>query len=105
MNIQSIMKQIQKVQAEAQKAQAELETREFEGAAGGGAVRIVVTGAYAVRAVEIAAELAESGDREMIADAVKAALEAVLGQVQTTTREAMSKAMGGMDPSHLPSLF
>lgn len=105
MNIQALMKQVQKVQAEAQKAQADLETREFEGTAGGGAARIVLTGGYAVRVVEIAEELVQSGDRDMVQDVVKTALEAALAQVQASTREAMSKAMGGMDPSRLPNLF
>lgn len=105
MNIQALMKQVQKVQAEAQKAQADLEAREFEGTAGGGAARIVLTGGYTVRVVEIAEELMQSGDRDMVQDVVKAALEAALAQVQSTTREAMSKAMGGVDPSRLPNLF
>ncbi len=105
MNIQALMKQVQKVQADAQKVQADLEASEVEGSSGGGSVKVALTGGYKIKSVEIAADLAATGDREMIEDAVKAALEDALGKVSAMTKEAMSKAMGGMAIPGMPFPF
>lgn len=104
MNIQSLMKQVQQMQAEAQKVQKQLEEREVTGSAGGGAVTIRLTGAHKVTAVEISGELVSTGDAEMIADAVRAALEEALQAVGEMTQREMGRVMGGM-PAGMPNLF
>ena len=43
-NMQQLMKQAQKMQEQLMAAQAELSAREFEGSAGGGLVKVVMTG-------------------------------------------------------------
>jgi nucleoid-associated protein EbfC len=105
MNINALMKQVQKVQADAAKAQSELEAAVVEGSAGGGAVTIRMTGAHKVESVQISQEVAEAGDREMLEDVVKAALEDVLDKVSALTKETMGKAMGGVNLPGMPKLF
>ena len=43
-NMQGMLQKVQKMQAEMQKVQAELQARTFESTAGGGAVKVTVTG-------------------------------------------------------------
>lgn len=105
MNINELMKQMQKVQAGAQKAQEELGASTVEGTAGGGAVKIVLTGNYEVKSVALAPEALDGGDREMIEDLFKAALEDALDKVKKLVGEVMSKAMGGFKVPGMPGLF
>jgi DNA-binding YbaB/EbfC family protein len=105
MNINALMKQVQKVQADAAKVQAELEATVVEGSAGGGAVTIRMTGAHKIESVRISQEVAEAADREMLEDVVKAAMEDVLDRVSALTKDAMGKAMGGANLPGMPKLF
>ncbi len=50
----NMIRQAQKLQAQLQKAQQELESATVEGSAGGGAVKVVMTGKQLVESVEIA---------------------------------------------------
>ena len=67
----NMMRQAQKQLAQLQKIQDELETLKVEGTAGGGAVRIVMTGKQMVESVSIEPEAAE--DVELLQDMVAAA--------------------------------
>lgn len=92
------------MQAEAQKVQKELEGREVVGTAGGGAVTIRMTGAHQVTGIEISKDLASTGDAEMIADTVRAALDEALQAVSEMMKSEMGRVMGGM-PAGMPNLF
>lgn len=96
MNVNKLMKQMQKVQADAMKIQEDLAGTTVEGTAGGGAVKITLNGAHAVQKVEISPEVIESQDKEMTEDLVKAALEDAHSKVAELAQAAMSKAMGGL---------
>ena len=61
-----------------QKVQDELETLTVEGTAGGGAVKVVVTGKQTVQSVEIAPEAAE--DVDLLQDLIAAAVNDALGK-------------------------
>lgn len=104
MKMQSLMKQVQQMQAEAVKVQKEVEAREVTGSAGGGAVTIRLTGAHKVTGVEISPELIATGDAEMIADTVRAAMEEALAAVNEMMRREMGRVMGGM-PAGMPNIF
>ena len=61
-NFNALMKQAQKMQRDMEKAQEELEVLEVEATAGGGAVKVVVTGKKEVKEiVDDAIDHAESG--------------------------------------------
>lgn len=104
MNIQAIMKQMQKVQEDAARVQEELGASTVEGTSGGGAVKIALTGSYEVKSVSIAAEALEGADREMVEDLVRAALEDALSRVGSMTREAMSKTLAGVRIPGMPGM-
>ena len=67
----NMMKQAQKQLAQLQKIQEELETLTVEGSAGGGAVKVTMTGKQIVEAVVIDPEAAE--EVELLQDMVLAA--------------------------------
>lgn len=93
-DLQKMMREAQKMAAEVQRAQAELAEVEFEGSAGGGAVRVVVTGDLRVVRVEIEPSLFEGApdpdDIEMLGDTVTAAVNDALAKA----REAQEQAIG-----------
>lgn len=103
MNMQAMMKQVQKLQEDAAKAQSELDAAKVSGSAGGGAVTIELTGSYKVASISITQEIAETADREMIEDSVRAALEDALERVKSLIQEKMSKAMPNIPG--MPPLF
>ncbi len=90
-----IMKQAQQMQANLQKAQEELASMEVAGEAGGGMVRVVMTGRHDVRRVSIDSALLED-DKEMLEDLVAAAVNDAVRKVEKTAQERMSGLTAGM---------
>ncbi len=78
-----------------QKVQDELETLTVEGTAGGGAVKVVVTGKQTVESVEIAPEAAE--DVDLLQDLIVAAVNDALGKANEMASERFSSLTGGID--------
>ena len=91
----NMMKQAQKQLAQLQKIQDELETLQVEGTAGGGAVKIVMTGKQAVESVTIDPEAAE--DIELLQDMVAAAINDASTKAQELAAQKMSVVTGGMN--------
>ena len=101
-NMQVLMQQAQKMQKEMQRAQEEAEAFEAEGSAGGGAVKIRVTGKYEVLGVEIAREAVDPSDVEMLQDMVRLAANDAMTKIRKNMEEKLSRVTGGMN---LPGLF
>ena len=78
-----------------QKVQDELETLTVEGSAGGGAVKVVITGKQTVESVEIASEAVE--DVELLQDLVTAAVNDALNKSQEMANEKLSAITGGLN--------
>ena len=94
-NMGNLMKQAQAMQANVQKAQAEIANLEVEGVAGGGMVKIIMTGRHEVKRVQL--EPAVVGeDREMLEDLIAAAINDAVHKVEARTQEKMAGIMGGM---------
>ena len=90
----NMIKQAQQLQARLQKAQEELESSVVEGSAGGGAVKVVMTGKQQVESVEIAPEAAE--DVELLQDLVTAAVNDAANKVQEMASKKLGSLTGGM---------
>jgi DNA-binding YbaB/EbfC family protein len=79
-------------------AQEEAATNVVEGQAGGGAVRIAVTGGFEFRSVTITPEALDPDDVEMLQDLVLAALHDAVDRVyELQTAASPMAAMGGLD--------
>jgi nucleoid-associated protein EbfC len=91
----NFMKQAQALQADMQKIQAEIASLEVTGEAGGGMVKVLMSGRHEVRRVQI--EPAVVGeDREMLEDLIAAAINDAVHRVESATQAKMATAMGGL---------
>lgn len=86
------MKQAQQMQEQLKKAQDELKESEFVGSAGGGMVKVTVSGAKEVLAVSINPEAVDPDDMEMLEDLVTAAVNDALNKAAEKERELMPMA-------------
>src|SRR5271167_3439171 len=69
-NMQQMLQQVQKMQRDMEQAQEALKHETVEAAAGGGVVKVQVSGDLQVRSVTIAPEAADPEDVEMLGDLV-----------------------------------
>ena len=91
----NMMRQAQRLQAQLQKIQEELETLTVEGTAGGGVVKVVMTGKQVVESVSINPEAAE--DVDLLQDLVAAAVNDAFTQTQELASEKMGPLAGGLN--------
>lgn len=107
-DMQRMMKEAQKMAAQMQEAQAELAEEKFEGSAGGGAVKVVVTGDQRIVNVTIDPSLfdgePDADDIEMLGDTVTAAVNDALGKATEAQQEALGPLAGGMGGMGLPGM-
>ena len=104
MNIGQIAKMAQQMQTQMAQAQAELAETTLEATAGGGAVRIVITGAQEVRHVEIDPSAIDPDEVEMLQDLVMTAINEAIGRSKELERERMGSIAGGMGLPGIPGL-
>ena len=104
MNIGQITKIAQQMQTQMAQAQQELAETTLMATAGGGAVRIVMTGAQEVRAVEIDPSAVDPDEVEMLQDLVMTAVNDAIGRSKELERERMSSIAGGMGLPGMPGL-
>jgi nucleoid-associated protein EbfC len=100
-----MMKQVQEMQRQMAKAQEELAVETVEATAGGGMVKVVITGALEVREVSIAPEAVDPDDVEMLQDLVVAATNEALRAAQDLASKKLGGATGGLDLPNIPGLF
>lgn len=95
-NMNNLMKQAQKMQKQMEEATKELESKEYTAAAGGGAVRVTVSGKKEVTAVKISPEAVDPDDVEMLEDLIMAATNEAFRQLEEANSSAMAKLTGGI---------
>lgn len=95
-NMNNLMKQAQKMQKQMEEKTKELQEKEYEATAGGGAVKVVVSGKKEVVAVKLAEEVVDPDDIEMLQDLIIAATNEALRQMEEATNEAMGSIAGGL---------
>jgi len=94
----------QQMQTQMAQAQAELREMTLEATAGGGAVRVVITGAQEVRLIEIDPGAVDPAEVEMLQDLVLAAVNDAITRSKELERERMASLAGGMGIPGLPGL-
>ncbi len=104
MNIGQIAKMAQQMQTQMAQAQAELKETILESTAGGGAVRVVITGAQEVRLVEIDPSAVDPEEVEMLQDLVMTAVNDAIARSKELERERMASLAGGMGIPGLPGI-
>lgn len=96
-NMQRMLEQAQKLQEEMQAAQEALKNERVETTAGGGMVKVVVTGEGRLEQLTIDPDAVDPEDVEMLQDMVQAAVNEALRQAEDLREKAMSGA-AGFDP-------
>ena len=109
MNINMLMQQAQRMQKDMesniQKAKEELAQTEVHAEAGGGLVKVTMTGRYIVKRIEINPELLQD-EPDMIEDLIAAAVNDAVRQAEVVSEEKMQKANSGMGlPPGLAGMF
>jgi nucleoid-associated protein EbfC len=95
-NINQIAKMAQQMQAQMAQVQEELKEATLEASAGGGAVRVTITGAQEIRAIQIDPSAVDPEEVEMLQDLVTAALNDAIGQSKQMAEERMAAVAGSM---------
>ncbi len=93
-------KKAQEVQEGAKKLQEELDQLEIEGEAGGGLVKVVLSGNQEPRRVTISADVMGEG-ADVVSDLVATAMKDAYNKSTSTMREKMEQLTGGLN---LPGL-
>ncbi len=97
MNINNIMKQAQKMQANMAKVQEELKDERVEASAGGGAVKVVMSGDLEVVSVTIDPGAVDPDEVELLQDMTAAAMNEALRMAQELAAGKMAAVTGGMN--------
>src|SRR6187551_602698 len=95
-NMNQLLKQAQQMQAEMAKAQEELKNETVEASAGGGMVKVTMTGDMHLREIKIAPEAIDPDDPELLQDMVTAAVNEALRSAQALAETKLGGAMGGL---------
>jgi len=98
LNMQDMLKQVQKMQADMAKVQAELENKTVTEESGGGMVKATANGKKEIISIVIDEEIAKSGDKEMLEDLVVAAVNKALQSAGKMAEDEMGAITKGMMP-------
>lgn len=98
-NPMGMMQQIQQLQQQMVEAQNALADETVSATAGGGVVKVTVTGDQRCVGIEIAPEVLEDGDAELLQDMLLAAFNAALEASRSLAEERLgplASGLGGM---------
>jgi len=91
-----MMAQIQKMQQQLAEAQEKLAVETVTATAGGGAIKVVMTGDQKCQSVEINPDLLKDADAEMLQDLVLSAVNIALDQSRELQQKLMGPLAGGL---------
>ena len=95
-DLSQIMRQAQQMQAKINEAQKKLEAMEVEGSAGGGLVKVRISGKNALLALTIDPSLMVAGEQEILEALVKAAHDDARRKLEDAQNEEMKGLSGGL---------
>lgn len=96
-NLAGMMKQAQQMQAKMQEMQAKLEATLVEGAAGGGMVKVTLSGKGDMKKLTVDPSLVDPEEKEVLEDLIVAAHADARQKVETMMADEMQKATAGLN--------
>ena len=96
MDIKTLMRQAQEVQKKMQKIQDDLANNEYEGASGGGFVKVVITGAGVARKIMIDDSLVNKDEKEVLEDLIIAAFNDAKNKMDESSASSIKAATSGL---------
>jgi DNA-binding YbaB/EbfC family protein len=91
------MKQAQKMQAKMAKVQEELKSEELEASAGGGTVKVQITGDLVIKSITIDPSAVDPDDVELLQDMTTAAVNEAIRSAQELQSRRMGEVTNGMN--------
>lgn len=91
-----MMQQLQRLQQQIQEAQERLAVETVTATAGGGAIRVVMTGDQHCQSVNIDPDLLKDADAEMLQDLVLTAVNLALDKSRELQQQLMGPLAGGL---------
>jgi len=95
-NPMGMMQQLQQIQQQVLETQNQLAEETITGTAGGGAVKVTVTGDQRCTAVEIAPEVLEDGDAELLEDMILTAFNSALEASREMAEQRLGPLTSGL---------
>jgi DNA-binding YbaB/EbfC family protein len=96
-NMNKMLQQVQKMQQDMVAAQEQLKNETVEASAGGGMVKVVVSGDLEVKSIAIDPAAIDPDDPELLQDMVLAAVNEGLRSAQELAANKMGGLTGGLD--------
>jgi nucleoid-associated protein EbfC len=96
MDLNKMMKQVQQMQAEMLEAQEKLKDETVDASAGGGMVKVTMTGDLKVTEIKIDPDAIDPEDAEVLEDMVTAAVNEALRAAQDLAQSKLGGATGGL---------
>ena len=96
MNMQQMMKQARKMQEQLAAAEDNLKTQTVDTSAGGGMVKVTMTGDMKIGSIKIDPDACDPEDVEMLQDMIVAAVNEACRGVAEIADKRMSAVTGGM---------
>lgn len=93
-NMNEMLAQVQKMQADMAAAQEALKSEVIETTAGGGAVKIAITGDLVVQSITVSPEAIDPAEPELLGDLLVVAVNQALVQAQESAAAKMAAAGG-----------
>ena len=91
-----MMQQLQRMQQQLAEAQAKLAEETVAATAGGGAIKVTMTGDQKCTAVEINPDLLKDADAEMLQDLVLSVVNMALDQARELANQRLGPLAGGL---------
>lgn len=91
-----MMQQIQRMQKQMEEAQAKLAESVVSATAGGGAIKVTMTGDQKCKSVEISPEFLKDADAELLQDMVLSAVNLALDESRALQEKMMGPLAGGL---------
>jgi nucleoid-associated protein EbfC len=102
MNMQKMLKEMQKMQGKMMKAQEDLEGTEFKAEAGGGMVKITINGKGMLTDLKLDEDAVDPDDVEALEDLLIAAFNQALTDKEKATQDTMGGLTNGMNIPGMP---
>ncbi len=104
MDLNSMMKQVQQMQSEMMEAQEKLKDEVVEASAGGGMVKVKMSGDLRLLEVAIDAEAIDPAEAELLQDMVLAAVNEAIRSAQELATTKLGGIAGGAGGLGLPGM-
>ncbi|MBE7535858.1 MAG: YbaB/EbfC family nucleoid-associated protein [Anaerolineales bacterium] len=91
-----MMQQLQRLQQQMEEAQAKLAEETVTATAGGGAIKVTMTGDQKCQSVEISSDFMKDADAEMLQDMILSAMNMALDQSRELQQKLMGPLAGGL---------